>query len=147
MPAAQSTDALSVISFFLTLASLIGSFFYIHLSDWFRDIISIETKWSINKYGDDPDQVSARRECEYEIKRVANRVTLVSSIVTTLFIVLIACLSVGLWVTSPEKSDAWGYVAIAGVSFLVIYLGMTGYLLISGYGKANRLQRAIEPKG
>jgi hypothetical protein len=65
-------DALSVIGFFLTLAGLLGSFFYIHLSDWLREVLALETKWRINAVGDEPDQRAARRECRYEVEQAAN---------------------------------------------------------------------------
>jgi len=39
-----SADALSVIGFFLTLVGLLGSFFYIHLGEWLREVIALETK-------------------------------------------------------------------------------------------------------
>ena len=139
----QSSDALSVIGFFLTLVGLIGSFFYIHLSDWFRDVITLKVKWDTNKSGDDQDQKISRRECRYEIEKVGGSTTLISSIVMTLFISLVTILSIIIWITQPEKSDVWIYIGIASVGFLLIYLSMTGYLLINGYSKTRALKKDI----
>ena len=146
MSPVQSSDALSVIGFFLTLIGLVGSFFYIHLSDWYRKVVSLATKWEINRYGDDPDQKAGRRECRYEVEEVAGWTTLITSLVVTGFVVFIFLLSVVLWLTEPEKSDAWAYIGIAGVGFLLVYLGMTAGLLVAGYCKATKVRGEIREK-
>lgn len=136
-----STDALTVIGFFLTLVGLLGSFFYIHLSDWLREVIALETKWRINRAGD--DKAAARRECRYEIEQVANWTTLVTSGVVTFFVIFVFGLGWNLWQAQPEKSVAWTSVGLAGLVFTVIYLCMTGGLLWSGYRKARRVYSAV----
>lgn len=146
MAGVQSSDALSVISFFLTLVGLLGTFFYIHLAEWYRDVLALETKWEVNKSGDDPDQKAARRECRYEAVQMASWSTLVTSIVITVFIGLVAALSILLWWTAPAKSDAWTYIAMAGLGFLAAYLGMTISLLVLGYRKAHKVKRLVTPK-
>jgi hypothetical protein len=138
MASTTATDALSVIGFFLTLVGLLGSFFYIHLSDWLREVIALETKWRINAIGDEADQRAARRECRYEAEQVASWTTLLTSLVVTAFVLFIFVLAVNLWRTQPEKSDAWNYIGLAGIGFLAVYLGMTIYLLGRGYIKARR---------
>jgi|GEM_PF-1107304 len=138
-----STDALSVIGFFLTLVSLLGSFFYIHLSDWLRDVIALETKWHFNEFGDEADQKAARRECRYEVEQAAGMTTLLTSLVVTAFVIFIFVLGVLLWQAQPEKSVAWTYIGLAGAGFMVIYIGMTIYLLGSGYRKARRLRSTV----
>lgn len=143
---AESADALSVIGYFLTLVSLLGSFFYIHLSEWYRDILALATKWDINKFGDDPDQKAGRRECRYEIVKVSNWSILGTSYVVTAFLMLITILSVIMWVEERQRSDAWLYIGIAGLAFVLIYLGMTIGILIKGYKKATQLREAIESK-
>ena len=146
MSSPGSANALSVIGYFLTLVGLLGSFFYIHLSDWYRDVIALVTKWEINKYGDDPDLKAGRRECRYEIQKVSSWSILLSSYVVTAFIALLFGLSVIMWLAEPQRSDAWIYIGIAGIAFVSIYLGMTIGLLISGYKKALRLRKEIESK-
>ncbi len=136
-------DALSVIGFFLTLVGLLGSFFYIHLSDWLREVIALETKWRINAVGDDTDQRAARRECRYEVEQIAGWTTLLTSLVVTVFVAFIFVLAVILWRAQPEKSAAWIYIGWAGAGFMLIYLGMTVYLLSRGYVKARRLYSTV----
>jgi hypothetical protein len=141
-----SSDALSVIGFFLTLIGLVGSFFYIHLSDWYRKVVALATKWEINRSGDDPDQKAGRRECRYEVEEVAGWTTLITSLVVTGFVVFMFLLSVVLWLTEPERSDAWAFIAIAGVGFLFVYLGMTVGLLVAGYSRATKVRAEIREK-
>jgi hypothetical protein len=144
--AVASTDALQVIGFFLTLVRLLGSFFYIHLSDWLRDVMALETKWRFNK--DAADGWEAKLECRYEIEQVANWTTLITSLFVSAFVVFVFYLRVQLWLTQPDKDVAWAYVAWAGCSFLAIYVVMTGYLLARGYLKARTLlKQAIEKLG
>jgi len=136
-----TTDALQVIGFFLTLVSLLGSFFYIHLSDWLREVIALDTKWRTNKTGD--DRKSLRFQCCYEIEQLANWTTLVTSLVVTAFVIFIFSLGANLWLTQPEKSVEWTYIGLAGVGFILIYVIMTVYLLGRGYWKARSLLTEI----
>ncbi len=133
----STSDVLSVIGFFLTLIGLIGSFFYIHLSDWYREVLALETKWALNKAGDEDAQKAARRECRYEAGKTAGWTTLLTSLVVTVFILLVFTLSLLLWINHAERSFEWNYIGVAGASFLLIYLGMTAFFLISGYRKAR----------
>jgi len=142
-PIQPSAETLSVIGFFLTLFSLLGSFFYIHLSTWLQDVLALETKWEIHRTGDEPDQKSARRQCRYEIVPLASWNVLITSLVVTFFVVFIFTLSVILWLGQPNKTMAWLFIGYAGISFIVIYLGMSTYLLVKGFSKARRLWRAI----
>jgi MFS family permease len=144
MSQVQSSDALSVIGFFLTLVALLGSFFYIHLSDWYRDVLALVTKWRLNRYGDDPDQKAGRRECRYEVEKVTSWTMLITTLVVTGFVIFVFLLSAILWLAERHRSDAWAYIGIAGVGFLLVYLGMTFSLLIAGYYKVTRVRDDIK---
>ncbi len=145
MKAFQPSDALSMFGFFLTLAGLLGSFFYIHLGDWYRQVLALRVKWEINKLGDDPYLKAGRRECRYEAEQIASGVmaTLITSIVVTLFLLLIAVLAALLWLAEPDKSGEWMYIAIAGVGFLAIYLTMTSFFVIAGYSMAFKVRGEV----
>ena len=141
MTTAQPTDALTAISFFLTLAGLLGTFFYIHLGEWYRDVQALAVKWEINKLGEEESEKTARRECRYEAEQMAGWTILTTSIAITLFIILIALLSIILWVLNPDRGIAWVFVGIVGIAFLVAYLLLSGYFLILGYRKARKIWR------
>ena len=144
MPPDQSTDALSIIGFFLTLAGLLGSFFYIHLSDWYRDVSVLEVKWKINRFGDEPDKKAARRECRYEVEKISSWTILLTTGVVTSFILFVAILSTILWQSEPDKNQAWLFIGLAGLAFLAVYLATTAYFIYAGYKKATNLKQQIQ---
>ena len=144
MDAVASANALSVIGFFLTLVSLLGSFFYIHLGDWLREVTALKTKWDLNKEGEQPERCAARRECRYEIGHVDIQTTRLTSQVVTGFVILIFILGLILWVAQPERDVAWICVAVAGAGFIAIYLGMINHLWQSGSSTARELQKAVD---
>jgi hypothetical protein len=146
MPPAQPADALSIIGFFLTLAGLLGSFFYIHLGEWYREVLALEVKWRLNRAGDEAGQKAARRECRYEAEQMANWTTLATSLVVTGFVVLIAVLSLVLWLNQPSKTDAWWYIAVAGLAFLAIYLAMAGFFVVRGYRTARQVRQEVRAR-
>ncbi len=133
-------DTLSVIGFFLTLVGLLGSFFYIHLADWLREVLTLETKWQVNQFGDEDDQKAARRACRYEVVQLANWTTLVTSLAVSGFLLLIFILGTILWAAAGDKSLAWAFIGWAGLVFMLIYLGMTIAMLVLGYRKARQVQ-------
>jgi hypothetical protein len=55
------TDAnpLTLVGLVLTLASLVGSFFYIQLSQWLRDLLAVAAKIELYSHGDNPDKDKA----------------------------------------------------------------------------------------
>ena len=139
----MGSDSLSVIGFFLTLVGLLGSFFAIHLSDWYRDVQALATKWEINKRGDSDEFRAGRRECRYEMERVGGRTTLVTSIVISAFLLLVFGLSAALWCAESQRNTAWGSIGVAGIGFLLIYLGMTIGFLTAGYRTVRQVRREI----
>ena len=142
----QPSDALTIIGFFLTLIGLLGSFFFVHLSDWYREVVALVTKWRVNRNGDAPDQKAGRRECRYEVEQLANCVTLITSLSVTSFVLFVFLLSLALWIAEPQRSDAWVYIGLAGLAFIVLYLGMAIGLLAVGYSKATKLRREIKTR-
>jgi hypothetical protein len=139
-----SADALSVIGFFLTLVGLLGSFFYIHLGEWLREVIALETKWDINRKGDEDYQKAGRFECRYEIDHIATGITKLTSAVITGFVMFIFVLGLLTWVAQPGKDAAWTYIGVAGLGFIIIYLSMTYYLLKNGLRKESKLRSDLD---
>ena len=143
MPGATPVSALSVIGFFLTLVGLLGSFFYIHLSDWYREVMALAVKWRVHRYGDEREQKAGRRECRYEAEKLASPTVLVTSVAVTLFVLVVSGLTFALWLSEVDKTQAWVFVGIAGGYFLLMYLVLTGWLLAAGYSKARTLRGEI----
>ena len=51
MPVVTLVNPLSMVGLMLTLAGLVGTFFYIQLSGWLRDVQALHAKIDLNKLG------------------------------------------------------------------------------------------------
>lgn len=142
----ESSLILSTQGLFLTLGSLLGTFFYVHLSNWLRELITIQNKWKLNEDDETEEEKKALRECRYALRGVYNWVPGLVSGVITAFILLLAKLSLLLWAQYSGPSDLQTYLSIAGGTFLVLYMALTGGFLIYGYWIGCSLQSKITQK-
>lgn len=140
------SETVSTIGFFLTLTGLLGTFFYVHLSNWFRDILELECKYEENAKGEDERRRQGRIECKFQLRKLFNHVTWLISLIITTFLGLMACLAWQVIPHSPDRNPLFGYYETAFKWFFATYLLLTLYFLISGYGKACRLHRRINKK-
>lgn len=127
----------------LTLISLLGTFFYVHLSNWRKDLMKLKAKWEQNQYYQTNEQKAAVLEIRYELPGLANYVTPLVSLVITAFIMLVAALSYALWTHYCGPPAIRTFLVIAGIAFLVLYLLLTGAFLIGGLMTAKELNDKI----
>ncbi|WP_332767760.1 hypothetical protein [Phenylobacterium sp.] len=82
MPSAQvlTSQEIGTLGFFLSLISLLGSFFYVQLSNWLRDLIAAEALFEGHKVGGDDTEKAVLRQLKYSINRQYNRVPLLTSL-------------------------------------------------------------------
>ncbi|MGD9116605.1 MAG: hypothetical protein PVJ61_05450 [Dehalococcoidia bacterium] len=136
----------SIIGIFLTLVGLLGSFFYIHLSSWFRDLIALKNKWELNAIGSTPQQKQAQLECLYAIRGLYNYVPGLVAGVITLFIGLVSGFILN-YLFSIEVSGALSSVLwVVFLAFLATYFTLTLYFLIAGYRTGAKLNAEINKK-
>ena len=135
---------LSVQGLFLTLVSLLGTFFYIHLGNWRRDLIKLKAKWEQNKFNQTDDERSAVLEVRYELPGLANYVVPLVTGVVTGFIVLIAVLSAVLWSYYGGPPALRAFMRVAGGASLALYLGLTGLFLVDGLRTAREIGREMD---
>jgi hypothetical protein len=136
------SETLSAIGFFFTLTSLLGTLFYVQLSNWYREVLELKSKFELNQYGD--DNKKARLECGFQIKRLYNYIPLLVSGVLTVFLLTIGGLSVRLgYLTYPFPYILYYYLA-ASIVFLVIYLSLTIFFLCKGYSVGRKLSAEVE---
>jgi len=126
-------NELTVLGIFLTLISLLGTFFYIHLSSWFRDIIALKSKWELNEIGNKPEEEQACRECRYALRGLFNYVPLSIAIVISAFIGLVSWYSFSFLSTVEVKHSLANALCVIFTTFLIIYFLLTLYFLIHGY--------------
>jgi hypothetical protein len=140
----STSDVTACIGFFLTLTGLIGTFFYVHLSNWLREILELKSKYDLNSVGDQEQRKEGRLECKFQLRRLFNHIPALISLVISLLIVALTCLSLKLiHEISPEPVVA-SYYKTAGLYFLIAYFSLTIYMLIHGYLVAFGLKKHLK---
>ena len=140
----STTEAQTAINFFLTLISIIGTFFYVQLSNWYREMLEVEEKFKLNKHGDEREDKRARLECRFQLNRLYNHVPALVSALVTLFLIVIGVLALSLAAQVQASPSILIYYWIAGGVFYVIYLFLTLYFLIKGYRLGWQLKVDID---
>jgi hypothetical protein len=144
MPQSITTpELISAIGSFLTLTSLLGSFFYVHLSNWFREILELASKYEENSVGDEERRKQARVECRFQLKRLLNHVPLLISTIITIFIFMLVRIAVLMIAAVNPRPAIIDFYQPAFLYFLATYLFLTLYFLIRGYALAFKLKKRI----
>jgi hypothetical protein len=136
----MSTNPLTTVGLMLTLASLVGSFFYIQLSQWLRDILALRQKVELNRRQGDEAQKRAIVECRVEYRRLANWYTYIVSLVVigfVVFVVITGLLMVGHAVGDPMEP----YIRTALVVFLILFVVLASGLLGVGISNAQSAKK------
>ena len=140
----DNSAILSTQGLLLTLVSLLGTFFYVHLSNWRKDIIKLQAKWEQNKFNQTDEEKASVLQVRYELPGLNNYVTPLVTAVISSFILLIAVLSLILWTDYAGPEQLRTLLTIAGGAFLVLYLVLTGVFLFGGIRTANIVETEIE---
>lgn len=74
----NDANPLMLVGLILTLASLIGSFFEIQLSQWLRVILAVSTTIEIHEHGGSIDEDKAIREAKIEHRKLGSRQLIVT---------------------------------------------------------------------
>lgn len=80
------SDHIALIGTLLTLIGLLGTFFYVHLSTWLRDLISLKTKFDLVDPPGTPEEKQAALECKYTLSGLYNYVPLLTTAALSAFI-------------------------------------------------------------
>jgi hypothetical protein len=127
-----NSTILTTIGLYLTLIGLLTSFFYIHLSNWLRDLFRLKAKWEINQHKTDPQQITAIRECRFELKGLYNHLPVLISIVISAFVTMVYY-SARVLLLTVSQDPVSQQLAIILYIFFGIFIILTLYLLIHGY--------------
>ena len=132
VPQMAPVNPLSMVGLMLTLASLVGSFFYIQLSGWLRDVQALQAKIALNKFGNTDDNKKAIRECRIEQAKLAAWHSLAVNTAVIWFVWFI--LQVGFQMIDMAKTDPLYYlVRHAFEVFLVLFLVLSIGLFAIGF--------------
>ena len=123
----------STISILLSLSSLLGSFFYIQLSNWLRELITLKAKYDFAENGQEPDDLKARYEVRYALRGLNNSLPLAMWIAITAFIAVVSVCALFSLVPAFCKDPLAARLTIAFSAFLAIYFGVSVLLLVRGY--------------
>ncbi len=129
----NSSDLTATIGFMLTLVGLIGTFFYVHLSNWLRELLELKSKYDLNSVGNTEARKEGILECKYQLRRLLNHIPLLIAAVISFFIVEVVIIAKNLISAVQPLPPVVPYYESAGKYFLVIYFGLTVYLLLHGY--------------
>lgn len=138
------SDVTAAIGFMLTLVGLIGTFFYVHLSNWLREILELRSKYELNRVGDTEPRKQGRLECRFQLRRLLNHVTLLVSLVISFFILAVVYVAQQLIEAAQPEPAVVPYYRTAATVFLIIYFGLTVYMLAFGYSVAFRLRKDLK---
>jgi|SRR5882724_2217601 len=139
-----NSDITSAIGFMLTLIGLIGTFFYVHLSTWLREVLELKAKYKLNSVGDSEPRKEGRLECKFQLRRFLNHIPLLVSIAITGFILLVCNLGSELLKSIQPEPPIASYYRTASTYFLFIYFGLTIYFLLHGYLVAFWLRKKLK---
>ena len=89
-------NTMTIIGFLFTLISLLGSFFYIQISNWYRDVLELNKKYQFNKSKANDEMRAAIIECKYEYRKIFNFVPLLTTLTISGFLAYISNISFNL---------------------------------------------------
>jgi hypothetical protein len=136
-------NPLSTVGLMLTLSSLLGSFFYIQLSQWLRDLLALRQKTDLNKYQGDEAQKRAIVECRIELTKLSSWQTYAVNIAVIIFVIFV--LVDGLLMIQLASTDPlYGYVLTALLVFLVLFVMLSFGLLYQGYSNAKYVKDTLK---
>jgi len=139
----SAANPLSVVGLMLTLSSLLGSFFYLQLSAWVRDILALKSKSDLNKFAGTNDEKKAMRECAVEVDKLLNWPTyLVNSVVIVFVLIMIAT---ALNMLERAAADPlYGPVRFAFLLFLGVFVVLSSVLFYHGRTQGNAVKKEVE---
>lgn len=142
----SADNLLTALGFFLTLVGLLGSYFYVHLSTWFSEVASLESKWKLNEFGETPERIEARLECRYELARLHSHVPFLITLVISGFMGYLSWTACDLAKDLPSSLPVVDVHLRALTIFLLLFFALSLYFLIRGYTKTFGVARAIKKK-
>jgi protein-S-isoprenylcysteine O-methyltransferase Ste14 len=119
-----------------TLSSLLGSYFYLQLSQWARDAPVLKAKSDFNRTASTDEQKKAMREVRIELKRITAWPNYVVNTLVILF-VLGACGNALAMLCYVRTDPIYPYVMGIIIVFIVLFVILSVVLLATG-GQAGR---------
>ena len=139
----SAVNPLTMVSLMLTLAGLLGSFFYIQLSQWLRDLTALEKKSDLNRFAGSESEKRALIECEIDYSRLAGWPTTVVN-VSVIGFVLFMLGNALLMIRTADADPLYPNIAVALWVFLGLFLVLSVGLLLLGRHSAATTRRILD---
>lgn len=125
------TNPLTLVGLVLTLASLVGSFFYIQLSQWLRDLLAVAAKIELYSHGDNPDKDKALLEARIENRKLSSWHLLLTNAVIIAFVCYLVVIGLKL-IDAAQADPSYPVIRQAFVIFGLIFAGLSIVLFLFG---------------
>ena len=136
-------NPLTMVSLMLTLAGLLGSFFYIQLSQWLRDLMALEKKSDLNRFAGSEAEKRALLECRVEYRKLVSRPTAVVNL-SVIGFVLFVLVDALLMIRSAAADPLYPNIAVALWVFLCLFIALSVGLLWSGRRTAAAIRAILD---
>jgi len=144
-PTTSPGDVLSAVGILLSLASLIGTFFYIRLGDLVRDTEALKTRWRLYKSepGDSDSARVGRNECRATLDGMQNPSSVLLIVIPSLSVVVMLAASMIILSITPwtQLTRALG---ITVVVFLVVFCTLTSMLYSTAMKNLTTIRAAVK---
>ena len=127
----SAVNPLTMVSLMLTLAGLLGSFFYIQLSQWLRDLMALERKSDLNRFAGSESEKRALLECRVEYRKLVSWPTAVVNLSVILFVLFVLGNAL-LMIRSATADPLYPNIAVALWVFLGLFVVLSFGLLWLG---------------
>jgi hypothetical protein len=136
----QTGNVISILGFYLALISILGSFFYLHLGQWVKQIQTTQQKWDQYKLLDDrPDERGKKLECLFETMDERNLQPAIGFSLLTIFMFIIGVFASKLRIFIPGENSLANFLYITGYLFFIIYISTSLIYLSWGYCNVKKL--------
>lgn len=140
----MNTNPLTTVGLMLTLASLVGSFFNIQLSQWLRDLLALESKAQLNKAQGNEPQQKAMVECRIELKKLNNPETYTVNLAVFAFVVFVLVNAL-MMITSVQSDPLYRNIQVALLVFLVLFIVLSLWQFYRGRAIAKDVEGMLNP--
>lgn len=138
----SSSDALSLLSFYLALVALLSSIFFTRLESWYNDVRVAAKLWDLEPKIN-PDLLSINDHVEKLISLQSSK-PIIGFLLVLSFLILISIFGALLGNMIPDSSIPLSFIFVPGVIFDSIFLVVSIYLLVSGEGRIKRTLAEVD---
>ena len=139
----QTGTVISILGFYLSLISILGSLFFIHLGTWFKQISTTQQKWKQFKNSTDRGK---HIECYLEVYDEKSLQPAFGFILLTIFMVILGVFAEQLKPLLPTHNTLGRYLYWPGYLFFGLYIIVSLVYLIYGRIRVSRLYTEINKK-